>query len=339
LVTLKQVAERAGVSIKTVSRIVNGDAAVNAETRAAVQKHLRSLNYVPNQAARQMRSGASSVYGLMTDVVATTPYSVDILRGAQSALKDSQQTLLIASSDGDPAREENLWRMFRAHRVAGVIYAAMFHRPHNLGSPTFDNTIVLANCYDINAQFNGFVPDDEQGGYEQARYLLHRGHRRITLITLIRDIEATRLRGIGIRRAFAEAGVSFDESLDLCGYDGTVSRESSHVIATATDILTRKHRPTAIICGNDHTAMQVYAAAAQLGISIPQDVSVIGFDNQILIAETLFPQLTTVALPYFEIGRRAAEMITRPNKSEHNKVEKIKILCPLVERNSCQWLN
>jgi LacI family transcriptional regulator len=338
VVTLKQVAEKAGVSIKTVSRIVNGDAAVNAETRAAVQKHLRSMNYVPNQAARQMRSGESSVYGLMTDVVATTPYSVDILRGAQSALVDSHQTLLIASSDGDPAREVDLWRMFRAHRVAGVIYASMFHRAHNLGSPAFDNTIVLANCFDVDAQVNGIVPDDEQGGYEQARHLLKRGHRRIALITLIRDIEATQLRGKGIRRAFAEAGVNFDESLDFCGYDGNVARESSHVIATATDILQSKHRPTAIICGNDHTAMQVYAAAAQLGLSIPQDLSVIGFDDQRLISETLFPQLTTVALPYFEIGKRAAEMMIQPNLGEHATSEKIKVHCPLVERYSCRTL-
>lgn len=338
MVTLKQVAEKAGVSIKTVSRIVNGDAAVNVETRAAVQKHLRQLNYVPNQAARQMRSGASSVYGLMTDVVATTPYSVDIVRGAQSALKDSHQTLLIASSDGDPARETELWRMFRAHRVAGVIYAAMFHRAHDLRSPAFDNSIVLANCYDSNERSNGIVPDDEQGGYEQAHYLLQRGHRRIALITLIRDIEATQLRGKGIRRAFAAAGVSFDESLDHCGYDGRVARESSHVIATAKNILTLKDRPTAIICGNDQTAMQVYAAAAQLGLSIPKDLSVIGFDDLRLISETLYPQLTTVALPYFEIGKRAAEMMIQPFKNGQGKSEKFKVPCPLVERDSCRTL-
>jgi LacI family transcriptional regulator len=338
LVTLKQVAERAGVSIKTVSRIVNGDAAVNAKTRAAVQKHLRLLNYVPNQAARQMRSGESSVFGLMTDVVATTPYSVDIVRGAQSALKASHQTLLIASSDGDPELEKELWRMFRAHRVAGVIYAAMFHRAHDLGKPAFDNSIVLANCYDSNAKCNGIVPDDEQGGYEQAKYLLQRGHRRIALITLIKDIEATQLRGKGIRRAFAEAGIGFDESLDLCGYDGTIAHEVSRVIATATDILTRKDRPTAIICGNDQTAMQVYAAAAQLGLSIPQDVSVIGFDDLRLISETLFPQLTTVALPYFEIGKRAAEMMIQPSASGHATSEKIRVPCPLVERHSCRTL-
>jgi LacI family transcriptional regulator len=197
---------------------------------------------------------------------------------------------------------------------------------------------VLANCYDKKVTCSGIVPDDEQGGYEQGRYLLQRGHRRIAIITLIRKIEATKLRGKGIRRAFAEAGVSFDESLDLCGYDGAVAHEISRVIATASDILTRKNRPTAIICGNDQIAMQVYAAAAQLGLSIPQDLSVIGFDDLRLISETLFPQLTTVALPYFEIGRRAAEMMIQPNPGGQATSEKIKVLCPLVERHSCRTL-
>ena len=105
MVTLREVAERAGVSIKTVSRIVNGETAVNAKTRDSVQAHLNSLNYVPNHAARLMRGGQSSVYGLMTDAVATTPYSVDIVRGAQAALKEQNQTLLIANSNGDPEQE------------------------------------------------------------------------------------------------------------------------------------------------------------------------------------------------------------------------------------------
>ena len=118
MVTLRQVAERAGVSIKTVSRIVNDDPAVKPETRDAVLSHLKDMNYVPDQAARLMRSGASNVVGLMTDAVATTPYSVDIVRGAQAELKRDHKTLLIASSDGDPELEDEYWRMFRAHKVS-----------------------------------------------------------------------------------------------------------------------------------------------------------------------------------------------------------------------------
>jgi LacI family transcriptional regulator len=334
LVTLREVAERAGVSIKTVSRIANGDAAVNAKTREMVQSLLSSLNYVPNHAARQMRGGISSVYGLMTDAVATTPYSVDIVRGAQAALNAAHQTLLIASSDGDSKRETELWRMFRAHRVAGVVYASMFHRAHDVGEPAFDKSIVLANCFATKSDRASIIPDDEAGGYEQAQYFLKRGHRRIGLVTLLNDLDATRLRGIGIRRAFRDAGVPFDETLSQQGSSGIVGAEVSQVREVARHMLSRKDRPTAIICGNDQIAMRIYPVASELGLSIPQDLSIIGFDDLKLISETLYPQLTTVALPYFEIGRIAVETMNSPTARQ----DTIRIPCPLVERHSCRPL-
>jgi LacI family transcriptional regulator len=338
LVTLKQVAEKAGVSIKTVSRIVNGDAAVNAKTRAAVQKHVHMLNYVPNHAARQMRSGASSVFGLMTDAVATTPYSVDIVRGAQAALRENHQTLLIASSDGDLEREAELWQMFRAHRVAGVVYAAMFHRSHDVGQPAFDKSIVLANCFASNDDRASIIPDDEMGGYTQAKYLLQLGHRRIGIVTLIPDLEATRLRGQGMRRAFAEAGVAFDDALEVRGVVGRIGSEVLVTHAVTREMLQQRIRPTAIICGTDQLAMQVYSAAASLGLSIPEHLSVIGFDDLRLISETLYPQLTTVALPYFEIGRRAVEIMNTPDTEATLSSKRQLVLCPLVERHSCKPL-
>jgi LacI family transcriptional regulator len=338
LATLREVAKRAGVSIKTVSRIVNGDAAVNAETRASVQRHLTTLNYVPNHAARQMRSGTSSVYGLMTDAVATTPYSVDIVRGAQAALKDRHQTLLIASSDGSAERELELWQMFRSHRVAGVIYASMFHRPHDVGHPAFSESIILANCFAVANDRPSIIPDDEAGGYEQARYLLQRGHRRIAFLTLIPALEATRLRGQGARRAFQDAGVSFDESLEMRGVIGPLGEEKIVTYGVARDVLSRKERPTAIVCGNDQLAMQVYAAAASLGLHVPQDLSIMGFDDLRLISETLYPQLTTVALPYFEIGRRAVELSISSREQDNDWAPRILVPCPLVERQSCRAL-
>lgn len=338
MVTLKQVAERAGVSIKTVSRIVNGDAAVHARTRKAVERLIAELNYVPNHAARQMRSGASSIVGLMTDAVATTPYSVDIIRGAQAALREQHQTLIIANSDGDPEQEDALWDMFRAHRVSGVVYAAMFHRPKEIGAPMYGGRIILANCYAPDQSRDSIIPDDEDGGYQQARYLIARGHRRIALVTLIDSIDATRLRGAGIRRAFAEAGLAFDESLDRRGMIGPVGEERMIAFEVAKDLLAARNRPTAIICGNDQVAMQVYAAAAHCGLSIPQDLSVIGFDDLRLISETLMPHLTTVALPYFEIGRRAVERLN-PSQEDDGQPHMIeRLTCPLVERNSCRLI-
>lgn len=336
MVTLRQVAERAGVSIKTVSRIVNGDPAVNAKTRIAVQHHLQTLNYVPNHAARLMRGGDSSVYGFMTDAVATTPYSVDIVRGAQTALREMNKTLLIANTDGDADSEQEYWRMFRAHRVGGVIYAAMFHRPHEVGQPDFKDSIVLANCFANPADRPSVIPDDEGGGYAQAEYLLKRGHRRIGLMTLIPDIAATKLRGLGVRRAHRDAGVQFDETLDHLGIEGVVGNERMVAFEATVEILKRKNRPTAIICGNDTVATQIYYAAAHLGLKVPEDLSIIGFDDQKLISENLRPSLTTVALPYFAIGRIAVETMREAKQHEANWAPKILVPCPVVERESCR---
>jgi LacI family transcriptional regulator len=339
MATLREVAERAGVSIKTVSRIVNDDPAVNAKTRKAVEAHIHALNYVPNHAARLMRGGQSSVYGLMTDAVATTPYSVDIVRGVQAALREQGQTLLIADSHGDPKQELEFWRMFRAQRVSGVIYAAMFHRAQDVGHPAFKESIILANCFASHADRPSLIPDDEGGGYAQAEYLLKRGHRRIGLLTLVPQLEATRLRGVGIRRAFKNAGITFDETLDQRGMEGELGRENMIAFDAAVKLLSMKNRPTAIICGNDQVALQVYSAAAHLDLHVPQDLSIMGFDDLTVISENLRPSLTTVALPYFEIGKRAVELMRETKNQAEGWAPKILVPCPLVERHSCRTLN
>jgi LacI family transcriptional regulator len=339
LVTLRQVAERAGVSIKTVSRIVNGDPAVNARTRKSVEAHLTSLNYVPNQAARLMRGGQSSVYGLLTDAVATTPYSVDIVRGAQAALREQKQTLLIANTNGDAEQEAEFWRMFRAQRVRGVIFASMFHRPQDVGHPVYNDSIILANCYARQADRPSLIPDDEGGGYSQAQYLLKRGHRRIGLLTLVQKLDATKLRGQGIRRAFKDAHVEFDDDLDRQGMIGEIGHEKMIAFDAAVKMLGEKNRPTAIICGNDQVALQVYSAAAHLDLHVPQDLSIMGFDDLTVISENLRPKLTTVALPYFEIGRRAVELLRESKNHPQGWGPKILVPCPLVERESCRRLD
>ena len=339
VVTLREVAERAGVSIKTVSRIVNGDPAVNAKTRDSVQVYLQNLNYIPNRAARLMRGGQSSVYGLMTDAVATTPYSVDIVRGAQAAMKEQNQILLIANSNGDAKQEAEFWRMFQAQRVSGVIYASVYHRPQDVGRPAFKNAIILANCFACKSDRPSLVPDDEGGGYTQAEYLLKRGHRRTGLLTLNPQIDATRLRGIGIRCAFRDAGFSFDESLDQPGVVGSLNNEKMVAFEAAVKMLSQKNRPTAIICGNDQVALQVYSAAAHLDLHVPQDLSIMGFDDLTVISENLRPSLTTVALPYFEIGKRAVELMRESKNQDEGWAPKTLVPCPLIERESCRTLN
>ena len=338
MVTLRKVAERAGVSVKTVSRIVNDDPLVRDETRAAVQIILREMNYVPDEAARLMRGGASNIVGLMTDVVATTPYSGDIVRGVQARLKAEGKTLLIANTEGDPQLEQEYWRMFRAHKVAGAVYATMFHRALDAGRPDFNRPIVLANCFPSEGVRPCVLPDDEGGGYAQAAHLLRLGHRRIGVISLSPIIVATNLRAAGMRRAFFEVGVTFDALLETPGFTGPVDDERLIGFEVAVKMLSARNRPTAIICGNDKVALQVFAAAAHCGLSVPDDVSVMGFDDLTIIAEALRPRLTTVGLPYFEIGKIAADMIDEAAEKGDQWGPRVLVPCPLVERESCRSL-
>ncbi len=340
MVTLREVAKRAGVSIKTVSRIVNDDPAVRPETRDAVQTFLKEMNYVPDQAARLMRSGTSNIVGLMTDAVATTPYSVDIVRGAQAELKRGHKTLLIANTDGDPELEASIgaFRTPRGRSRLSFTLPAMYRSHQSMEKPDFSEPIVLANCFAKEGGHASVIPDDEAGGFTQAEYLLKRGHRRIGVITLNPTIEASILRGRGMRRAFGISGVSYSEDLERVGYTGPLGDETLIAFDAAVSMLQSSNRPTAIICGNDKLALQVYCAAAHIGLSIPGDLSVMGFDDLTVISECVWPKLTTVALPYFEIGRMAVEMLNIASEEKPGWAPKVLVPCPLVERDSCRTL-
>jgi LacI family transcriptional regulator len=273
-------------------------------------------------------------FGLMTDVVLTTPYSFEIVRGLQAEFANRRQTVLIANTDDSSNREAELWNMFASHQVEGVVYASMHHRAHVLGETPFGQKVILVNCYSVGRNYPSILPDDASGGYIQAKHLIQLGHRRIGAVTLIGELPATRLRALGMNRAFAEAGIKLDDTLIAPGFDGPVRNETLIAYDAARKMLSRPDRPTAIICGNDRIAMQVYGAAASLGLSIPQDVSVIGFDNYRLIVETLVPNLTTVALPYYEMGRKAVELINDAAPS----IQKISLPCTLYERESCRQI-
>ncbi|WP_237151835.1 LacI family DNA-binding transcriptional regulator [Oryzibacter oryziterrae] len=340
MVTLKDVAREAGVSPKTVSRVINDDPAVNGETRDGVLAVIQRLNYVPDYAARMMRASTSSVVGLMTDVVATTPYAVDIIRGVHSSLKQDAHTLLIANTEGDTTLEQEYWRVFRAHKVSGVVFATMFHRALQLNNPHFDKPIVLANCYSNRRDLPAVLPDDEGGGYTQAQHLIELGHRKIGIITLNPVLRAASLRAAGYRSAFSEAGLSFSSAIELPGYAGPLDDESLVGYEAALELLQRKDRPTAIICGNDKVAIQVFAAAAFLGLSVPGDLSVIGFDDMQVITETLRPRLTSVGLPHYEMGLTAMNLLKAAAQQEAGVLTRTPTLlaCPLVIRDSCRQL-
>lgn len=318
--TIYDVAKAAGVSTKTVSRVLNGEGPVGKATREAVEGAMSDLEYIPSFAARKMRSHKSGLIGLITGAISLVPQQagstglpdVFIVQGIQKTLQERGMTLLISDTGGEFGRAEQLMRTFSAHRVEGLIYVAAYHQQVDLPSMPGLSRVVIANGFDA-AGTPCVLPDDRLGQERLVRGLITRGHTRIAYITLSPKMVATRLRFLGYRDALDAAGLPFDPELVIPGEPDVPAADASTqlLLAAIERILDQRERPTVICVGNDLMAMRIYGLLRSRGIRIPEDISIAGFDNYSQIAETLYPALTSAELPYAEIGVRAAELLIR----------------------------
>jgi LacI family transcriptional regulator len=315
--TIYDVAKAANVSPKTVSRVLNGDAPVGKETRRLVVEAMDQLGYVPSNAARMMRSNRSGLIGLITGALSQKLDPMDptglpdlyIVHGIQQVLGDSGKTLMISDTGGLSERVPGLVRTFQQHRAEALIYVADYHKPVAFDFGAFNSPVVLVNCFD-DAGTAAVLPDDEACQFALVQDLISAGHTRIAYLTLPFEMTATQLRLKGYRRALAAAGLGVDDNLIVearnkvhgTADDGTLSRALNEILAL-------RDPPTVICCGNDEMALSTYGVLRSNGVRVPDDMSVAGFDNYRAIAETLYPPLTTVDLPYREMGQRAANRV------------------------------
>lgn len=327
--TLKAVAELANVSIKTASRALSGDGYVSEKTRDDVLQAAKRIGYVPNRAARAMRMGESQAVGLLAHLVASSPFTTDITRAVERTVEEAGKALLIA--DGSQAQAARSLRLFAEFQVTRFIFATGYHMSAEGLLPEGAAPSALINCFMDGIDAPCFVPDDEGGGHAQARHLAELGHKRIGMIELPEGMVARPLRRRGVDRALAEAGLRLDEGLVRTGQVGPVSARRTVAYEAAMDLLERRDRPTAIICSKDEFALQTLGAAARLGLRVPDDLSVIGFDDVQIISATTRPALTTIRLPYFEMGRRAAQVALAPRDAPSGRQP---VACPIVVRDS-----
>jgi LacI family transcriptional regulator len=301
-----EVASAAGVAISTASAALNdaAGARVNPATRERIREVARQLGYAPNGLARGLRRRRSGMVGFLGDEVATTPYAVDMILGVQQTLREAGLLTLLMNTEGDPAIEAQEIAMMRQQQVDGVVYAAMYHRELDLPEALRGVTTVVLDAEVRDPAVSWVVPDEVAGAGDAVRELLRHGHRRIGFITNEEDIPATRLRAQGYATAVAEAGLAPDPALVRPAPPTTDGGYRA-----ARSLLERPERPTAIFCFRDVMAMGVYRAAAELGLRIPADVSIVGYDNMKHLAAGLFPGLTTVELPHYEMGAWAARTL------------------------------
>jgi len=334
---IKDVAQAAGVSVTTVSHVLNdvAYARVSPETKEKVRAAAEQLGYGPNRLAQALRTQRTGMLGLLSEDIATTPHAGRIIMGADEAARGRGYNLLIINTYAAASMESRTADVdaLLERRVDGILYATMYHRnlelPPNLGGiPS-----VLVDSASLGGDITAVIPDEEGGARTAVAALLDAGHTRIGFLNNTDDVPATRLRIPGFREILEEAG--------LDGGAAPVESEPSEVqggYAAALRMLSGPARPTALFCYNDRMAMGAYRAAAELGLSIPDDLSVVGFDDQQLIAANLHPGLTTVALPHYEMGAWAAGQLIDAIEGKADLARMAPqptiLDCPLVCRDS-----
>jgi LacI family transcriptional regulator len=303
--TIHDVAERAGVSIKTVSRVLNDASSVSDKTRLKIEQAMHSLDFAPSAAARMLRGRPTDLVAVIAEKLTTTPDSSEIIKGIQGVCEEMGKIMIIGETGGKASSASRLVADMRTRRVEAFIFATPFHREVSLDGMLGQTSTVLANCFEASARYPQVIPDDEGGGYAAAHTVLEAGHRKIAFLQLIEGMVATTLRLRGFYRAMQEHGVK--PSAKWIVHGATASDdEFSQLTAAIERLFAGANRPTAILCGNDKMAMRVIFILQRRGLRVPDDVSVVGFDDFRLISEALDPGLTTVALPYREIGELAA---------------------------------
>ncbi|MGY3062291.1 LacI family transcriptional regulator [Streptomyces sp. TE3672] len=330
-VTMSDVARHAGVSRTTVSFVLNerADAGIPEETRRRIRASIEELGYRPNAGARALAAKRSEWYGLITEIV-TAPFAVDVIKGAQDRAWADGKFLLITAGDRDRAMEAAAFDKLLEQRAEGLLYATTWHRAVTLPPAAREVPVVLVNCFDADGALPSVVPDEVAGGHTATRRLLDAGHRRIGFINLDTGIPAAVGRRQGYEQALREAGLDIDDSLVVPGH---ATADGGY--AAACGLLDREgDRPTALFCGNDRMAMGAYDAIKERGLRIPDDIAVIGFDNQELIAAYLRPGLTTVALPFEFMGAKGVDMLGALTAGQPLDTTQMKVDCPLIERSS-----
>jgi LacI family transcriptional regulator len=305
--TALDVAKRAGVSRSAVSLVLNGrgDGNVAKESQDRIRLAAQELNYSPNAIALSLRNQRSRVIGIVSDDVVVSPFDGNIIGGADDVARSRGFVTVVMDTERDAARDESAIETLLDRQVDGLMYVTVGLKPLDVPHGMLRVPSVLANCYDNSPepQLHHVIPDEVTGGREATEHLLQLGHRDIALLAGAEESPAAPLRVEGYRDAYAAAGLSVRaDRITMAGWDIDAG---FHGAMKLLDGVSPAERPTAIMCANDRLAIGVALAAARLGLSIPADLSVMGYDDEERIADTMVPALTTMALPLREIGRAA----------------------------------
>ena len=302
MTTQREIARLAKTSLKTVSRVINNDPLVNPDTRARIEKIIAKVGYTPNQAARMMRSQRSNIIGFLAHQVATTSSSIELVHGAQDVAWERGKQMMLINIEHGNTSELLAHTQLAEFRAEAIIYAAVFHQQVVI-EPS-DVPHILLNCFESSGQIATILPDDYQLGYDLTVELIRRGYRTPVFLNLDDALPASRLRARGFEDAARALGFDFGGRVHVAAAPPPKYQEYA-VDRLLPRLFAGPDRPDIVICGQDLMAIPVYSQLNALGLTPGRNIAVASFDNFEPVARLLQPGLSTMELPYYEMGRAA----------------------------------
>ncbi|MCY7474532.1 catabolite control protein A [Bacillus safensis] len=328
-VTIYDVAREANVSMATVSRVVNGNPNVKPTTRKKVLEAIDRLGYRPNAVARGLASKKTTTVGVIIPDISSIFYS-ELARGIEDIATMYKYNIILSNSDQNTDKELHLLNTMLGKQVDGIVFMGGnitdVHVEEFKRSPV---PIVLAASVEEQAQTPSVNINYEQAIYDSVQLLVEKGHKRIAFVSgpMSEPINSVR-KLAGYKRALEEAGITFDDALVA---EGDYSYDSG--IEALAHLLEQSDKPTAVIAATDEMALGVIHGAQDRGVSIPEDLEVIGFDNTRL-SLMVRPQLTTVVQPTYDIGAVAMRLLTKLMNKEQVDDQIVELPHRIEERQS-----
>lgn len=318
MVTIKDVAEKAGVSPSTVSRALSGKVPVDRETKEKVLRAVRELNYQPNVLAQGLKQGSSKTIGLIIPNVRNLVFPAAI-RGITDVARQHGYTVVLCNTDEDTDTEKAYVNNLRLRLVDGLIFSTATESSEHILRLREEGFPVVLLIRHLGEAVDAVIADNFKGGYDGTKFLLLRGFRRIALINGTLNLDLYRQRFEGFKQALLEAGVPLLEEMVIHDTSGWEDGYRAML-----NLLDRGLQPDAVFATSDPKALGVIKAIKERGLKVPEDVSVLGYDN-LETSQFMDPPLATIAQPFYEMGQRAAERLIKLIRSKRR-------LKPVVEK-------
>lgn len=331
--SIKDVAREAGVSIATVSRVLNDVDVVNEETKKKVTDAIKKLDYRPNIVARSLKTQRTRTIGIVIPDISSQFYP-EIVRGAEDVSNIYNYNVILCNTDLDIEKEKEYIRVLKEKMVDGVIYMSNSLAPEilslleSLKLPTV--LVETRERVETDSDFCSVTIDNEKAAFDAVSYLIENGNRKIAYIGVSpKVVNASALRYEGYKRALRENGIELDESLVQFG--GLKAIDGSDGMAA----ILKKTKFDAVFCAGDEIAMGAINTLRENNIRVPEDVDVMGFDN-IYTSSIFYPKLTTIEQPTYDMGSVSMRMLIKIINKKEVECRHYVLEHNLIERDSCK---